>query len=149
MIQMKKSCFFVLLTVLVTISGCAVTPPPDSSWVSIPKKDQAGIYFYQHKTGFVGGLYDVGLYINGKKLGEINTGEWLYFDYPAGKHHYYVDGPILPTEVPVEFKAGNNYFFRGSIFMASPLVVLVTDPKEIKEAHENIQSGRYEHGDKD
>jgi len=140
---------FVLLALLL-LNGCAVTPIPDSSWVSIPEIEKAGVYFYQQKTGIFGSLYDVSLYIDDEKLGEINTGEWLYFEVPPGKHTYDLNaGQLISNPIPVEFESGNNYFFRGFITMGSAHVVLIKNHQEIKYVANKIKSGWYEFGEKD
>lgn len=109
----------------------------------------AGYYFYQWKTGIFGALSDVKFVMNDEVLGSINTGEWLYFEVPAGPHEYVWNGGIIPQSTEMEFHEGSNYFFRGFLSTGSDTVSYVDDEQEINETIENIKSGRYERGNAD
>ncbi len=144
-----KKYLLLLLFFLLLLTSCAVTPPPDLSWYSEPAEGTSGIYFYQWKTGVLGCAWDVPFILDGKELGKINTGEYLYFEIPSGKHKYRFGGGLIPQHFEQEFEAGQNYFFRGFINMAQSTVILIRDKKAIEEAIKNIETGRYELGTKD
>jgi hypothetical protein len=138
------------LIFLFLLNGCIATKPQvDMSWYNKSAEGTAGIYFYQWKTGVLGSYSDVRFKLDGETLGKINTGEWLYFEVPAGIHKYRFDGGILPQYIEHDFVEGQNYFFRGFILMGADSVVLINDEKEIMETIKNIESGRYQPGDKD
>ena len=144
-----RAMFFALA--IATITGCAITPQPqlDMSNYSTPSVGTAGVYFYQWKTGIIGAGSDVKFLINGKALGAINTGEWLYMEVPAGQQNFRMIGGIFPADIPFQFHERQNYFFRGQLVDFSDQVIWVNDKKEIDEAIANIESGRYEKGDID
>jgi hypothetical protein len=136
---------------VVIFSGCASTPVPpiDTSQYSTPTKGMAGIYFYQLKTGIIGAGSDVKFILDDKIFGKINTGEWLYFEENPGIHKYRFIGGPFPSFVPIEFKEGQNYFFRGFLSSGMDHVVWINNKEAIDSAFENIKSGRYEKGDVD
>jgi hypothetical protein len=142
---------FVLLFCVGLFAGCATktvvppkaTPQIDTSSRSTPVVGMSGIYFYQWKSGVFGSGHDVSLVIDGKDLGGINTGEWLYFEIPAGTHKYKMVGGPVPIDVEVNFEAGRTYFFRGKVRNFMSEVFLMQNIEEIQEAFQNIQTGRY------
>jgi len=148
---MKKLFLASAVVTAVLLSGCMTVPfePTklvDTSWYSKPSEGNAGIYFYQYKSGIWGAAYDVGFKLDGEVLGKINTGEWLYFEVPAGIHEYY---STITLNRELNFIAGQNYFFRGGVDGFTSNVVLVIDEPANNRALKNIESGRYEHGDVD
>lgn len=146
-----KKLLATLVTTVALISGCATTDQVlvDTTHYSTPTKGKSGIYFYQWKTGFLGAASDVRFILDGKVLGAINTGEWLYFEADPGPHKYRLQGGFLPSELPITFKEGHNYFFAGALRSGIENVVWVNDERRISEAFENIKIGRYEKGDID
>lgn len=88
------------------------------------------------------------LTLDGKVLGKINTGEWLYFDVLPGTYVYNIGGPFS-FEGEVVLQADKTYFFRGALNNMMDENLLITSENEIKETFVNITSGRYEHGDID
>ena len=152
--MIKSRHFFTLLLLLlfpILLFGCSYTapPPPDMSWYKAPAQGTAGIYLYQWKVGILGSYSDVRFILDKQTLGKINTGEYLYFEVPAGKHKYRYKGGIIPQYAELDFIAGQNYFFRGVICLGSDLIVLIKDEDEINKTIKNIESGKYESGDKD
>lgn len=139
-----------LLSVIFTV-GCTSVPrtPVDMSEYSTPTEGFSGVYFYQHKTGVFGSLYDVKYVVDKQVLGKINTGEWLYLEVPTGEHKYTFSGGFLPQYLPFTFAEKQNYFFRGSIFQMAPYVVWINDEEKIRTVIQNIESGRYEPGNLD
>ena len=107
------------------------------------------MYFFQWKSGVFLSYSDVKFVLDGESLGQINTGEWLYFEVPAGKHEYVVVGGIHQFKGNFDFVEGHNNFFRGFINNGIDHVQLIQDEPSIREAIENIESGRYERGDID
>lgn len=147
---MKIAKLLLPLAVLI-VSGCATTPktPIDMSWYNTPSSGSAGVYFYQWKTGVLGSYSDVRFKLDGESIGQINTGEWLYMEVPAGEHEYRVSGGFLPVNAPFNFEEGQNYFFRGAISMGTDIVIWVNEEDEIKETIKSIESNHYEYGDVD
>jgi len=86
--------------------------------------------------------------MDGEVLGKINTGEWLYFEVSAGTHEVSLLGG-LTRGMPYEFASGQNYFFHGNLCNFSSCVAPVYDEEKIHKVIEDIESGRYEHGDID
>ncbi len=155
--KMWLSKLFLILTVSIVFSGCAATkmsvvkpvPKIDTSSHTTPAHGMAGIYYYQWKTGVLGAGRDVTLTLNGKVLGRINTGEWLYFDVAPGKYEYRVMTGPLSIDGEVNLEADRVYFFRGMLRNAMAQNHLIMDENEIMDAFENIKSGKYEKGDVD
>ena len=110
---------------------------------SKPTPGMAGVYFYQWKTGILGAASDVKFVLDGQIRGSINTGEWLYFEVPEGKHNYRLIGGLFPGEIEHQFTAGQNYFFRGVLSSFTDTVLWVNDAVAIDETVSNIKSGRY------
>lgn len=143
--------FIVLVLSLFILSGCTTKPIPEDFAFSAPIPEQegyAGIYFYQYKSGILGAAYDVGLYIDGKKVGAINTGEYLYFEIPAGEHTYN-SGFVLDKVRTENFTAGKSYFIRGFIDTGFPSIYIVKDPRRHADVIKFIESGRYKLATKD
>jgi len=139
-----KKVKFVLLLLLLLISGCVKIPPPDMSWYSTPKKGYSGVYFYQYKTGLLGSGFDVKFILDETMtMAKINTGEWAYFEVPAGNHKYRFRGGIVPLHFELDFVENQNYFFRGMLLDFFDQVTLTKDTVEIKEVIRNIESGHY------
>ncbi len=131
------------------LTGCAVTPYKDlnldtTSNFTLPKEGKSGIYVYQWKSGILGAARDVDFEIKGQPKISLNTGEYGYFEVDPGKYEYKVSGGLAPFNLPVEFEANKNYFFRASLANFSDKAYLVTDQLEIDEAKKNIATGRYE-----
>lgn len=146
---MYRSCAFFILFSLLFIGCVTLSPPPDMSGYKAPTQGTAGVYFYQWNIGIIGSYSDVRFVLDGETLGKINTGEYLYFEVPAGKHKYRYKGGFIPQSTEIDFIAGQNYFFRGAIFMAQDYVNLIRDTKEIQKAIKNIEDGTYEPGNTD
>jgi hypothetical protein len=152
---MRVKIFSIVVLCTFFLFGCATktivppkpTPQIDTSSFSTPASGMAGIYFYQWKTGVFGAAYDVSFVLDGKALGKINTGEWLYFDVPPGKHKYKMAGAPIPIDVEVDFEVGKTYFFRGKIRNLMSEVFLMQNLEEIQESFQNIKIGRYKRGE--
>ena len=130
---------------VIYLTGCAVPPKPviDMTSYSTPSKGTAGVYFYQWKTGFLGAAFDAKFIVDGKVLGAINTGEYMYFDVPAGQRKYRAyDGLISSLDMDFQFVENQNYFFRGHPGITGS-VYWINEPLELTAAAENIRSGRY------
>ena len=147
--------FLLVAMISVLLAGCATKfqvkqpiPQIDTSSHHKPASGMAGIYYYQWKRGILGAGRDVSLTLDGKVLGKINTGEWLYFDVLPGTYVYNIGGPFS-FEGEVVLQADKTYFFRGALNNLMDENLLITSESEIKEAFVNITSGRYEHGDID
>lgn len=140
-----------LSMLIIIISGCATSGnmPIGSTQFTKPSDGTSGIYFYQWKKGLYGAAYDVRFVLNEKVLGQINTGEYMYFEIQPGTHKVRIINGISSFDLPVEFKANLNYFFRGHISGFTQNVIWENDEVEISEVVKNIKSGRYEVGDLD
>ena len=140
-----------MVITVILVGGCATGPVQqvDASHYSTPKTGTAGVYFYQWKTGILGAGSDVKFVLDGQVLGAINTGEWLYFEVPTGKHKYRFKGGLFPIEIEHDFREKQNYFFRGILSNFTDTVFWINDLIEIDDTMKHIQSGRYEKGDID
>ena len=132
------------------LAGCATSLVPefDTAHYAATSPEKSGIYFYQRKTGFVGAAKDVSFVLDDKVLGKINKGEYLRFEIPAGSHKVRI-ATYPEIAGPIEFKAGQNYFFRGQLSFPSEYAIPVTSKEEIDQTVEFIKNKVYEHGDVD
>lgn len=150
---MSLGVFRILILFFLTViaSGCATNGnmPMGSTQFTKPTDGMTGIYFYQWKKGIIGAAYDVRFVLDDKVLGQINTGEYMYFEVSPGVHKVRILHGLSSFHLPVEFKADMNYFFRGHISGFSQNVIWVNDDIEIQEVVKNIKSGWYEAGDLD
>ena len=138
--------YFSALVAAIFIQGCATGPPApqvDMSSYSKAAPGMAGVYFYQWKTGIYGSSSDVKFVLDGRVLGRINTGEWIYMEVPEGKHNYRLSGGLFPIDIPHQFNAGQNYFFIGQLSGFEDSVVWINDAEKIKDVISNMESGRY------
>lgn len=148
---MKWIVFFLLLTLF----GCSSRIPyqdrglDTTTNISTPTKGKAGVYVYQFKRGIVGALLDVDFEIKGHRTVSLNTGEYAYFEIQPGEYEYKIIGGALPLYTSVNFKEGENYFFRAYLSSAVDNAYLVIEQADIDEAKRNITTGRYEKNDVD
>lgn len=145
---------FAALIISFGLVGCAVVPYEKlnidtTSNFRNPTSDKAGIYVYQWKSGILGAGMDVNFEIKGQPKLSLNTGEYGYMEVPPGEYEYKLIGGLVPTFLPVKFKAGQNYFFRAALANFSDHSFLVRDQSEIDEAKRKISSGWYERYDVD
>lgn len=142
---------FIALICVAMITGCAVSPKPhvDTSWYTQPSEGKAGIYVYQWKTGIHGAISDVKFVLNDQVMTKLNTGEWDYFEVSPGVYEFRLFGGPFPQTEDLTFEAGKNYFFQAALANAMDMVLPVYNEEDIREAIENIKSGRYEKADVD
>lgn len=147
-----KWTIFLLFLMLV---GCSSTIPyqerglDTTTNITTPTKGKTGVYVYQFKRGIAGAGFDVDFEIKGRPTVSLNTGEYAYFEIQPGEYEYKVMGGLFPMYYPVNFKAGENYFFRAYLSSAMDNAHLVISQFEIDEAKKNIVTGRYEKHDVD
>jgi hypothetical protein len=127
------------------VQGCASTPPPPHlAAFSPPTGDKSHVYFYQWPTGIVGSLRDVAFVLDDQMLGNINTGEWRRFEVSAGKHKYRMT-ELLKTEMEVDLKPGELYFFKGSLSAGFGLVIMTNHENDVARIKEFIKAGRMKY----
>lgn len=128
---------------LLFVQGCATDfARVDTSALSKPSQGQAGVYFFRQRVGPIGVLVDSHLAIDGKRVGSINNGDYIYLELPAGKHKYLM-GSLPRTDVEVNMVEGENYFFEGSVIFAQSQVFLVSHTRSIELAAQLIKDGWY------
>lgn len=142
------------LAIAFGLAGCAAVPYEQlkldtTSSFRRPSPDKAGIYVYQWKTGILGAGMDVNFEIKGQPRIALNTGEYGYLEVPPGEYEYKLRGGLVPMFIPVQFEAGQNYFFRAALVNFSDLSFLTRDQREIDDVKRDITSGWYEMHDVD
>lgn len=142
-----KYFFSVLLSI--ALVGCSQVPYHDlhldtTTNITAPSEGKAGIYVYQWKTGIHRAAMDARFLIKGQEVIKVNTGEYAYLELPPGNYEYRVLNGLQDIYQPVEFRVGENYFFRTAFDLAAELSILITDQKAIDEVKQNIVSKRYE-----
>lgn len=139
--------YVVAVVIGFVLGGCASVPsqkPPEMSNFSEPKPGTAGVYFYRWRSGPIGIAGDADFLLDGKLLASVHTGEYAYFEVPAGKHKYqFIQGMAAIDEKELDFLAGQNYFFRGTYSLTFKMSMLVTDTSELDQATRYIQDGSY------
>jgi hypothetical protein len=136
------------LAAAVLLEGCASVPgdkPIDMSSFSKPTAGTAGVYFFRLKLGIIGAAGDADFVLDGKLMASINTGDYGYFEVPAGKHKYQlIKGPLTsPAEIDFDFQAGQNYFFRGDWSAFTTTCIWVNNPTELEQVTQFIRDGVY------
>ncbi|GAA4094847.1 DUF2846 domain-containing protein [Zhongshania borealis] len=141
--------YIAILILAFVTSACSVVPYDElnldtTTNAKRPNAGMAGIYAYQWKSGILGAHFDARFKITGQPIIKLNTGEYGYFQIPAGNYEYRSLAGIIPKHRDITFKAGQNYFFRLSNSMTSTSTFLIRDQDEIDATKEKINSGWYE-----
>lgn len=138
---------FALLTLLVlTVAGCATTPPtsdqlrvaPQSQvyFLSQAKTNETAQAIFVRDSGALASLNFLHLYIDGKKAASLNTAEMVEVTLPKGEHVF----GVVPTDpfgmraiysIDQELKPGRIYHYR--LIITDSGVRIQREPDMIKE----------------
>ena len=106
---------------------------------------QARLYFIRHANAVAGLLTypTVSIKVDGKPVGGLATGAFIFVDRPAGPHKINVSGSIHDKsgfETDVQIEAGGSYYFE-----IGPIVRINNDRlvQEMMEVSGRPLQGRY------
>lgn len=129
--------------VVLGLQGCA-TPPATTidttKNFTTPASGKAGLYFYRWDTKLIGAAVDTDILVDGKKVADIDNGEFFYLEVAEGPHSI-LTLQNMPQYITRDFKfdSGRNYFFRGVSNMNIEVVSPITSDEEIIDAQYHIK----------
>ena len=108
---MKKMC--VLVAISLNLLGCVSIADSEKTLASksfLAPSDQAVVYIYREPER----IFSVNMLsptIDGKKIGETDSGTYLYKQLPPGKHTFNVEGSNV-ADLEIDLKNKQLYFLR-------------------------------------
>jgi len=110
---LKKS--FLLAALAIVLSGCAATGSQFS--VAPEAKENKGLIVFYRPKNHQGSAINIPLQDNGKDIGSIQNGQFIFYDVTPGKHEFRTNTAAIDRAVNINVEAGETYYLSASIRM--------------------------------
>lgn len=101
-----------LISVCSAIGGCATTTALEPQ--NLARDANSARLYFVRPSAFVGVVLSPDIKINGKPIGNVASGSYIYAERPAGKYQIVLDHQIEPGSFSydVTLKPGEDHYFQ-------------------------------------